>query len=112
LTTAWDKGIGTVLTDWLPFQIGSGAANILETVGTAGAGAALGSVVPGVGTAAGAFEGVVGKALIKAGVKEAAEKILASQGKDAAEAYVATQAKKLIGRGITARTNGFRFRFK
>ena len=30
LEEAWKQGIGTVLTDWLPYQIGSGTANIME----------------------------------------------------------------------------------
>jgi hypothetical protein len=32
-TNALDKGIGSVLTEWLPYQAGSGAANLLESLG-------------------------------------------------------------------------------
>ena len=33
LSAAWDKGgLGTVMTDWLPYQMGAGVGNILETV--------------------------------------------------------------------------------
>ena len=74
LEEAWKQGIGTVLTDWLPYQIGSGTANILEAGATALGGAAIGSLAaPGVGTAAGALEGVVGRALVRQGIKNAAE---------------------------------------
>ena len=96
-SNAWDKGIWTVLTDWLPYQAGAGAANLLETGATALGGAAIGSVIPGIGTGAGAYEGIVGKALIKKGVKEAAEKIFKEKGEAAAQAYVEKQAKKFIG---------------
>ena len=44
-----------------------------------------------------AYEGIVGKALIKKGVKEAAEKIFKEKGEAAAQAYVEKQAKKFIG---------------
>lgn len=99
-TNAWEKGIGSVITDWLPYQIGQGAANILETGATALGGAAIGSAIPGVGTGVGALEGVVGKSLIKKGVKEMAEKILAEKGEDAAQAYIAKEAKKQIGLNV------------
>ncbi|NBS71224.1 hypothetical protein EBT31_20295, partial [bacterium] len=71
-TKALDKGIGAVLTDWLPYQVGSGAANLLESVVVMGAGMTFGSAVPGVGTAAGGALGLVEKELVKKGVKEAA----------------------------------------
>jgi hypothetical protein len=90
-TNAWEKGIGSVLTDWLPYNIGQGAANILETVATSGAGALLGSAVGPGGTIGGGLSGLVGKQLVKKGIKEATEKLLKDEGKDAAEAYVAKQ---------------------
>jgi hypothetical protein len=96
-TNAWEKGIGSVLTDWLPYQIGQGAANILETGAVALGGAAVGSAVPVAGTAGGALSGILGKSLVKRGVKEAAEKILKEKGEDAAEAYIAKEAKKQLG---------------
>ena len=104
LEEAWKQGIGTVLTDWLPYQIGSGTANILEAGATALGGAAIGSLAaPGVGTAAGALEGVVGRALVRQGIKNAAEGILEkslaegatkAEAKAAAQAYIEDQAKK------------------
>ena len=104
LEEAWKQGIGTVLTDWLPYQIGSGTANIMEAGATALGGAAIGSLAaPGVGTAAGALEGVVGRALVRQGIKNAAESILEknlaegatkAEAKAAAQAYIENQAKK------------------
>ncbi len=90
-TDAWNKGVGAVLTDWLPYNIGQGAANILETVATAGAGSILGSAIGPGGTVGGGLSGIVGKQLVKKGIKEATEKIMQEEGKDAAEAYVAKQ---------------------
>lgn len=41
---AWEKGIGTVVTDWLPYQAGAGAANIAETLGFMGIGELAGTL--------------------------------------------------------------------
>lgn len=102
-TSAWEAGIGTVITDWLPYQIGSGAANLLETAAVSAAGAALGSVaVPGVGTVGGGLTGLVSKQLIKKGVKEASEQILKERGKDAAEAFIQAEAKKVVSAEVAA----------
>ena len=80
LQEAWKQGIGTVVTDWLPYQVGQGMANIMETGAFALAGGLLGSAVaPGAGTAAGAMESVVNRSLVRKGIKEAAEKILQEQ---------------------------------
>jgi hypothetical protein len=76
-TTAWEKGIGTVLTDWLPYQVGAGAASIAESLAFAGMGAGVGAATGfGAGAAPGAAAGFVSKTLVKQGIKEAAEKIL------------------------------------
>jgi Large polyvalent protein associated domain 38 len=103
LEEAWKQGIGTVLTDWLPYQMGSGAANVMEAGATALGGAAIGTAVaPGAGTAAGALEGVIGRALVRQGIKNAAEGILEKslaegatkvEAKAAAQAYIEEQAK-------------------
>jgi hypothetical protein len=92
-TTALDKGIEAVLTDWLPYQVGSGAANLLESLAVMGAGAAAGSVVPGLGTAVGGVTGLVSKKLVKEGVEAAAKKIAAEQGEEIAKQYVENQTK-------------------
>jgi len=96
LANAWNQGIGTVLTDWLPYQIGSGAANMLETGATAVGGALVGSVLPVEGTITGGVAGLVAKSMVKKGIKEAAEKILKESGEEAAKTYVENQAKKEI----------------
>ena len=93
---AWEKGIGTVVTDWLPYQVGAGAGNIAETLAFMGIGAA-GASAPG------AIAGALSKSLIKTGLKEAAEKIAKEEGKEAAEKFVANQAKSfLTSKGATA----------
>ena len=103
-TTAFNKGIGTVLTDWLPYQAGAGVGSILETLAAMGIGAGVGAVGgAGVGAIPGALSGILGKTLLKQGVKEAAEKVLKDQGKEAAEKFVESSAKKaLISMGSIA----------
>jgi hypothetical protein len=94
---AWEKGIGTVITDWLPYQIGAGIGNLAETVAFSLAGAGAGAVTgAGVGALPGAVAGAVSKTLIKQGIKEAAEKVIATQGKEAAEKFVQSEAKKAL----------------
>ena len=43
-TNAWEKGIGTVVTDWLPYQIGSGVMSAAEILTSMGLGAVAGGV--------------------------------------------------------------------
>lgn len=98
LTRAFEKGIGTVLTDWLPYQMGSGLANIAETLGFMVVGSGVGAVTgAGVGALPGAVTGALSKTLVKQGVKDMAEKLLADAAakglsKEAAE----TAAQKLV----------------
>jgi len=114
-TKALDKGIGTVLTDWLPYQIGSGAANLVESLAVMGAGMVAGSAVPGLGTATGGVTGLLEKELVKRGVKEAAEKIAKESGEEAAKKFFedrtkeATKvvAKKVAGTTALAAQAGF-----
>ena len=105
-TTALDKGIGTVLTEWLPYQIGSGAGNLLESLAVMGAGAAVGSAVaPGAGTIGGGMFGLVEKELLKKSVKEAAEKILKESGEEVAKKFVeqkTAEAVKTVARNVAA----------
>lgn len=103
-TKAWEKGIGTVVTDWLPYQIGSGVMSAAEILTSMGVGAGVGAVTgAGVGAIPGALSGALGKTLLKKGVKEAAEKILQDKGKDAAENFIQDEAKKaIVGMGKTA----------
>jgi hypothetical protein len=103
-TEAWEKGIGTVITDWLPYQAGAGVGSLLETLGFMAIGATAGAVGgAGVGALPGAVGGAISKTLIKQGVKEAAEKIVKEQGKEAAEKFVINEAKKAaVKMGATA----------
>lgn len=96
-TNAWHKGIGTVLTDWLPYQVGSGVGNIAESLAFAGAGAGLGALTgAGVGAAPGAVAGFVEKTLIKNGIKEAAEKLVKEGSKEEAEKLIKQGAKDAL----------------
>jgi hypothetical protein len=111
-TDALNKGVGTVLTEWLPYQAGSGAAQLVEALALVGAGGLAGTMTaPGPGTLAGAGTGLVARELAKRGVKEAAEKILKERGEDAAKVYFEKAAKDValdIGkkRGQTAALAG------
>ena len=107
LTEAWKQGIGTVVTDWLPYQMGQGVANIGESLAFAGAGAAAGAVagapaagigaIPGAGI--GAVEGLVSRTLIKKGIHEAAEAVLKAEGKEAAKEFIAKESAKALSAG-------------
>jgi len=92
-SNAFDKGIGTVLTDWLPYQIGAGVGNIAETLAFMGIGAVAGG---GVASIPGAAAGVVGKTLIKQGIKEAAENVIEAEAKKAIAAGATKAAAKQI----------------
>ena len=50
LTGAWNKGIGSVLTEYLPYIVGQGVGNLGEGLAFSAAGSALGTAVaPGPG---------------------------------------------------------------
>lgn len=93
-TNALDKGLGSVLTEWLPYQVGSGAANLLESLGVMAAGSAVGSTAPVVGTIGGAATGLVAKEMAKKGIKEMTERILKEKGEDAAKTFIENEAKQ------------------
>ena len=96
-TSALDKGVGTVLTDWLPYQIGSGAANLVESLGVMFAGGALGSLAaPGIGTLGGGATALVEKELVKRGIKELAEKIAKESGEEAAKELFERETKAVV----------------
>jgi hypothetical protein len=95
-TTAWEKGIGTVLTDWLPYQMGAGVGSLAETIASMGVGAVAGM---GVGSIPGAVTGAVGKSLLKKEIKEKAAEILKEGGENAQErmeAYLQKEAKRAL----------------
>ena len=94
-TEAWEKGIGTVITDWLPYQAGAGVGSLLETLGFMAVGAVAGGVGgAGVGAIPGAVGGAISKTLIKQGIKDKAQELLKEQGEEAAKKYIITEAKK------------------
>ena len=97
LANAWEKGIGTVITDWLPYQAGIGLANVGESLAASaiGAGAGLLSPVPG-GAATGAISGFIGKQLVKKGIKDQVEKIAEKEGLKAAEEFTAKETIKFL----------------
>lgn len=97
LANAWDRGIGTVLTDWLPYQAGIGAANVAESLAFLGVGTAAGLMtpVPG-GAAAGGISGFVGKQLVKKGIKDQVEKIAAEKGIEEAEKFTAKKTAEFL----------------
>jgi len=97
LTEAWKKGIGTVLTDWLPYQMGSGLGNLAETAAFAGVGALAGAATGmGVGALPGAIEGAISKTLIRKGIQAEAEKLIKDGAKDKAEKLIQTEAKSVL----------------
>ena len=96
-TSALDKGVGAVLTDWLPYQIGSGAANLVESFGVMMAGSALGSLAaPGLGTVGVGATALVEKELVKRGIKELAEKVAKEQGESAAKELFERETKAAV----------------
>lgn len=98
LTKAFEKGIGTVVTDWLPYNIGSGIANIGETLAIMGIGAGVGAATgAGVGAIPVAISGAISKTLIKKGIKETAEAIIETEAKKAVVAGATKQAAKAAG---------------
>jgi hypothetical protein len=96
-SNAWKEGIGTVLTDWLPYQMGSGVGNIAETLAFSLMGGLGGGVsTGGVGALPGAMAGAVSKTLIKEGIETAAKKIAKESGEEAAKKFVEAEAKRVV----------------
>ena len=108
------RGVGAVVTDWLPYQAGAGVSNILEVLASSAIGGAAGTMFGPEGTAAGAITGAVERKLLKKGIMEKAEKIIDEQAKKAfidKEAKIAAKEinKELgsnIGIGIDAALHG------
>ena len=93
---AIDKGVGAVVTDFLPYWAGKGVGMLGEGLAFSAVGSLLGSAVPGAGTAGGAITGFVSKSLVKKGLKEAVEKIAKEKGDDAAKAFIEKEATKFM----------------
>ena len=114
LTKAWEAGIGTVLTDWLPYQAGAGVGSLMETLAMMGIGAGVGAVTgAGVGSVPGAIAGGLSKQLVKKGIKEAAEDVIQKElkqqlaegltkkeakeaAKEAGKTFIEAETKKLL----------------
>jgi hypothetical protein len=92
-TEAIDKGVGSFLTEYIPFVAGQGVGMIGEAVLTGVIGSIVGSAAGPGGIVAGGLGGVVGKNLVKKQIKNKAEQIAREQGKDVAEAYIQKEAK-------------------
>jgi hypothetical protein len=96
-TTALNKGIGTVLTDWLPYQIGSGIGTLAETAAFTGLGAVAGAATgAGVGAIPGGIAGLIERSIVKKGIKDAAEALIAQGAKEKAEQLIQNEAKNVI----------------
>jgi hypothetical protein len=90
-TEAWEQGIGTVLTEFIPFIAGQGVGMVGEALATSIAGGMIGTAVaPGAGTAAGVLTGLVGKSLLKKGILEAAK----DMSREEAKAFIKREAAK------------------
>jgi hypothetical protein len=105
-TNAWDKGIGTVVTDWIPYQAGQVVGNLAESglaavagsmIGGAATGAATGGAATPVGVVGGFMGGLLTKTLVKNGTVAAAKQIAEEAGEQAARNYLKKEAGKLAG---------------
>jgi len=100
---AYKKGLGTVLTEYLPYMAGQGVGNVAESLVTSLAGAAIGSAAGGVGAVPGAAAGLLEKGTVKASIKEAAKAIAEKQGEELAQKHVEEAVKKqIIKNGMTS----------
>lgn len=99
-TAALNKGLGAVITDYIPYIAGQGVGMVSEAVLSGVVGSILGSVAGPGGTVSGGVSGVVAKNLIKKGVKEQAEKVAKEFGQEAADNFV----KKEIGDQLADKT--------
>jgi hypothetical protein len=94
---AINKGIGSVVTDFIPYWMGKSIGMVGEGLAFSAVGGLGGTLVePGGGTAAGAITGLVSKSLVRKGLKEAVEKIAKEKGDDAAKAYIEKEATKFM----------------
>lgn len=95
-TDAYKKGVGAVVTDYLPYQIGQGVSNLIETVATSVIGGMLGTAVGPEGTVGGAITGFVGKNLVKQKLKDEVKQIIKDQGEEAAKKHVAEKTAEFV----------------
>ena len=106
-TKALDKGVGAVLTEYIPFIAGQGVGMIGEAFITATAGAMVGSALaPGAGTVSGALTGLVSKNLVKKGIIDVAKDLGEKERNDLIRTettkFLSTQAGKQAIKDIYA----------
>lgn len=96
-TEALAKGPGTVLTDWLPYQVGQGVGNLAE-MGLVALGGSMigGSPLTPTGVATG-LGSLVMKEAAKKILEEKAKDILAKSTKAQADAYLKKELGKSLG---------------
>lgn len=93
LEGAWEEGgLGSIITDWLPYQAGQTAANFTEMAALIAAGAAVGGVAGSSVVGAGAT--LLGKKIVKKKILEKVAKIAREEGEDVAKQHL----KKEIGK--------------
>ena len=98
------------LKEWAGDTLGNFAGQALQSVAAAGAGALIGSTVPGVGNAAGAVGGLVARGAVKEGVEKGVQALVRQQiengvAREAAEAAgdaARRQALQRLGGGVAA----------
>ena len=100
-TEAWEQGIGTVLTEFIPFIAGQGVGMVGEALATSIAGGMIGTAVaPGAGTAAGVLTGLVGKSLLKKGILEAAKDMSREEAKEFIKREAAKELASPAGQAL------------
>ena len=97
-TRAIEKGVGSFVSEYIPFIAGQGVGMIGEALVTSIAGGFLGSVAGPGGTVGGGVGGLVAKNLVKKGIKEEANKILKEEGREASEAFVAKKVTEELAK--------------
>lgn len=98
------------LKEWAGDTLGNFAGQALQSVAAAGAGALIGSTVPGVGNAAGAVGGLVARGAVKEGVEKGVQALVRQQiekgvAREAAEAAgdaARRKALQRLGGGVAA----------
>jgi len=97
-TDAWEKGIGTVVANYLPYQIGAGVANVGESLAMLGIGAGVGAIAGGgIGALPGVVTAGLSRSLAEKGVLEAAKAVAKNVAKAEAEKGAEAEAAKLAG---------------
>lgn len=98
------------LKEWAGDTLGNFAGQALQSVAAAGAGALIGTTVPGVGNAAGAVGGLVARGAVKEGVEKGVQALVRQQiekgvAREAAEAAgdaARRKALQRLGGGVAA----------